>query len=61
VIAHIVLLQPRGDLTDTIALILEFDEVDALKRYLTAPAHDALGHLFFTATSAALAYDYEFD
>jgi len=102
VIAHIVLLQPRGDLTDaqrsealatlsratadvpeirrcrlghrvkhglpgyeqlmphdfSIALILEFDDVDALKRYLTAPAHDALAQLFYTATTTALAYDY---
>jgi hypothetical protein len=31
-----------------------------LKRYLTAPAHHALGALFSTATAAALAYDYEF-
>ena len=104
-IAHIVLLQPRADLTDAqrqealatleratadvpeirrarlgrrvkhglpgyeqlmphdfaFALILEFEDVDALKRYLTAPAHDALGHLFYTATSTALAYDYQFD
>ena len=103
-IAHIVLLQPRPDLTpqqrdDAIetltkssagipeirglrlgrrikhglpgyeqlmpqdfefALIIEFDDVEALKRYLQAPAHDALGQLFYTATSAALAYDYEF-
>ena len=42
------------------SLIIEFDDVEALKRYLQAPAHDALGHLFYTATSAALAYDYEF-
>jgi hypothetical protein len=101
VIAHIVLLQPRPDLTDTqraeafetirrsarhlpdvrlrvgrrvkhglpgyeqlmatdfeFALIVEVDDVDALKRYLQAPAHTALGELFYTATSAALAYDY---
>jgi hypothetical protein len=42
-----------------IALLLEFDDVDALRRYLAAPAHGALGHLFSTATSAAIAYDYE--
>jgi hypothetical protein len=104
VIAHIVLLQPRPDLTaqqrtgaiETLttssagipeirrfrigrrvkhglpgyeqlmpqdfefALVIEFDDVEALKRYLQAPAHDALGHLFYTATSAALAYDYDF-
>jgi hypothetical protein len=41
------------------ALLIEFDDVDALKRYLKAPAHAALGHLFATATAAALAYDYE--
>jgi hypothetical protein len=104
VIAHIVLLQPRSDLTNAqrqeaittleraaadvaeirsfrlgrrvkhglpgyeqlmsqdfeFALIIEVDDVHALKRYLQAPAHLALGQLFYTATSAALAYDYEF-
>jgi hypothetical protein len=103
VIAHIVLLQPRADLTeeqrraalDTLAhaaanvpeirrfrlgrrvkhglpgyeqtmkadydfaLIIEVDDVPALTRYLTAPAHRALGDLFSTATAAALAYDFE--
>jgi hypothetical protein len=103
-IAHIVLLQPRPDLTEAqrqdalatlskaadgvpeirgfrlgrrvkhglpgyeqlmpqdfeYALIVEVDDVDALKRYLQAPAHTALGALFYNATSAALAYDYEF-
>jgi hypothetical protein len=42
-----------------VALLLEFDDVAALRRYLTAPAHATLGHLFSSATSAALAYDYE--
>jgi len=41
------------------ALIIEVDNVPALTRYLTAPAHRALGDLFSTATAAALAYDYE--
>ena len=41
------------------ALLIEVDDVDALKRYLAAPAHAALGDLFTTATSAALAYDYQ--
>ena len=103
-IAHVVLLQPKPELTDAqraealqtierstagipeirrarlgrrvkhglpgyeqlmpqdfeFALIIEVDDVDALKRYLQAPAHAALGRLFYTATSAALAYDYEF-
>jgi len=103
VIAHIVLLHPRADLTeeqrraalDTLAhaaanvpeirrfrlgrrvkhglpgyeqamkadydfvLIIEVDDVPALTRYLTAPAHRALGDLFSTATAAALAYDFE--
>ena len=43
------------------ALIVEVDDVDALKRYLQAPAHEALGALFYRATSAALAYDYAFE
>ena len=102
-IAHIVLLQPKPELTepqrasalDTIrrsaaslpgvrlrlgrrvkhglpgyeqlmtqdfeyALIVEAADLDGLKQYLQAPAHVALGQLFYTATSAALAYDYEF-
>lgn len=103
-IAHIVLLQPRADLTDAqrqaalstieraaagvpeirgfrfgrrirhglpgyeqlmaqdfeYALVVEVDDVEALKRYLQAPAHSALGDLFYSATSAALAYDYDF-
>ena len=42
------------------ALIIEFDDMDGLKRYLQAPAHEAMGSLFYTATSAALAYDYTF-
>lgn len=41
------------------ALILEFESVDALTAYLAAPAHGMLAHLFTTATSAALAYDYD--
>jgi hypothetical protein len=103
VISHIVLLQPRPDLTDAqradaletirrsaagipeirrfqlgrrvkhglpgyeqlmahdfeFALVIDVDDLEALKRYLQAPAHIALGQLFYTATSAALAYDYD--
>ena len=44
-----------------VALIVEVDDVEALKRYLQAPAHVALGQLFYTATAAALAYDYDMD
>jgi hypothetical protein len=102
VIAHIILLQPRPDLSDRerdlaleafrraaadvpeirrfkigkrvthglpgyeemmtqnfeFALLIEVDDIAALKRYLSAPAHHALGGLFTTATTAALAYDY---
>jgi hypothetical protein len=104
VIAHIVLLQPKADLTEAqrasalatirqsaanlpavtlrlgrrvkhglpgyeqlmaqdfeYALIVEAADLDTLKRYLQAPAHVALAQLFYTATSAALAYDYQFD
>jgi Stress responsive A/B Barrel Domain len=105
VIAHIVLLQPRADLTEQqrdaalvtlrraaadvpeirrvqigrrvkhglpgyeqamaqdfeFALIIEVDDTDALKRYLRAPAHASLGQLFYTATSSALAYDYDIE
>jgi hypothetical protein len=105
VIAHIVLLQPRADLTGAerqqalatlsraaadvpeirrfrlgrrvkhglpgyeqlmsqdfeFALLVEVDDLAALTSYLQAPAHAALGDLFYTATSAALAYDYTLD
>jgi hypothetical protein len=105
VIAHIVLLQPRPDLTEQqrdaalatlrraaadvpgirrlrlgrqvkhglpgyeqlmpqdfeFALIVELDDMNALKAYLEAPAHMALAELFYTATAAALAYDYALD
>jgi len=105
VIAHIVLLQPRTELTGTqraealetirrsaagipeirrfrigrrirhglpgyeqlmpqdfeFALIIEVDDAEALTRYLQAPAHAALGRLFYAATAAALAYDYELE
>jgi len=44
-----------------VALIVEVDDMEALKRYLQAPAHVALGQLFYTATAAALAYDYDMD
>ena len=103
-IAHVVLLQPRPDLTESqragaletirqsaahlpdvrirlgtrvkhglpgyeqlmrqdfeFALIVEVEDMDALKRYLQAPAHEAIGTLFYTHTAAALAYDYAFD
>jgi hypothetical protein len=105
VIAHLVLLQPRADLTAAqreaalatirasaatlpdvrrfalgrrikhglpgyeqlmaqdfeYVLMIEVDDVAALTRYLSAPAHQALAHLFYSATSSALAYDYAFE
>jgi len=42
-----------------VALVIEVDDMPALTRYLTAPAHGALGDLFSTATAAAIAYDFE--
>ena len=104
-IAHIVLLQPRRDLSEEqrqtalktladaaanvpeirrfrlgrrvlhnlpgyeqlmaldyeFALIIEVDDLPALTRYLRAPAHAVLGQLFYSATSAALAYDYQLE
>lgn len=42
-----------------LALLLEVEDLDALKRYLQAPAHRALGRLFSAATTNAIAYDYE--
>jgi hypothetical protein len=103
VIAHIVLFQPRADLTDDdrrkfvealqtvagsipevrrfsvgkrikhampgyeqamlddyqFAAIVEFDDVDGLRAYLSHPAHQLIGKLFTEAGSGALAYDYD--
>jgi hypothetical protein len=39
-------------------VIIEVDDVDALKAYLAHPSHAALGRHFTQSTSAALAYDY---
>ncbi|MGH9345987.1 MAG: Dabb family protein [Vicinamibacterales bacterium] len=41
------------------AVVLEFDDVDALKSYLQHPAHEELGARFFASFEAALMYDYE--
>jgi hypothetical protein len=41
------------------ALIVEVDDLAALKAYLAHPAHAALGAHFTTSASRALAYDYE--
>jgi hypothetical protein len=41
------------------ALILDFDDLDGLRDYLTHPAHARLGTFFTEGASAALAYDYE--
>ena len=102
-IAHLILLKPRADLTETdrqavldafadaasripsvkrcrvgrrvthglpgyeavmrgdfeYSAIVEFEDLGGLKAYLTHPAHDALGRYFTTAAADALAYDYE--
>lgn len=41
------------------ALLLEFDDLEGLKEYLTGGAHQALGELFTGAAAASLAYDYQ--
>jgi hypothetical protein len=42
------------------ALVLEFDDLQGLKDYLAHPEHEKLGGFFASASSASLAYDYEF-
>ena len=39
--------------------VLEFDDFPGLQTYLDHPAHAELGSLFYTASAAALAYDYD--
>jgi stress responsive alpha/beta barrel protein len=41
------------------AAILEFDDVEGLREYLTHSVHESIGQFFTTAAAAALAYDYE--
>ena len=40
-------------------VIIEVDDIDALKGYLSHPAHAAFGQHFTRSAAAALAYDYE--
>jgi Stress responsive A/B Barrel Domain len=39
--------------------VLDFDDLDGLKAYLTHPAHAELGMLFGKSLSSALVYDFE--
>jgi Stress responsive A/B Barrel Domain len=41
------------------ALVLDFDDLDGLRAYLTHPDHARLGDAFTSAADASLAYDYE--
>jgi hypothetical protein len=41
------------------ALMLEFDDVEGLRAYLTHPEHVRLGGFFTSAAAASLAYDYD--
>ena len=40
-------------------VIIEVDDVEALKAYLSHPSHAAFGRHFTESAAAALAYDYE--
>ena len=40
-------------------VIIEVDDLDALKAYLAHPSHAAFGAHFTQSSAAALAYDYE--
>jgi len=40
-------------------LVFEFDDLEGLRAYLTHPAHEALGRMFYHSVSAAAAYDFE--
>jgi Stress responsive A/B Barrel Domain len=43
------------------AMVVEFDDLDGLKAYLSHPDHAALGRHFVQSSAAALAYDYEME
>jgi Stress responsive A/B Barrel Domain len=40
------------------AAIVEFEDVEGLKRYLAHPSHAVIGQHFTTSATKALAYDY---
>ena len=40
-------------------VIIEVDDLDALRAYLAHPSHAAFGAHFTASSAAALAYDYE--
>ena len=39
--------------------VIEFEDLDGLKAYLSHSKHDALGRLFYALLDAGLVYDYE--
>lgn len=41
------------------ALVLEFDDVVGLRRYLEHPAHEEVGARFYASIAAGYVYDYE--
>jgi Stress responsive A/B Barrel Domain len=41
------------------AMVLEFDDVDGLRAYLTHPEHGQLGGFFTAAAAASLTYDFD--
>jgi len=43
------------------AAIIEFDDLEALKAYLSDPAHERLGTVFFASFEHALMYDFDLD
>lgn len=43
----------------TYVVLIELDDLDALKGYLAHPSHAAFGSHFTESAGAALAYDYE--
>ncbi len=43
----------------TFLVLLEVDDLDALKTYLSHPAHAGFGRHFTESSAAALAFDYE--
>ena len=45
----------------THAVIIEFDDIEALTAYLNDPAHERLGAIFFASFEHALMYDFDLD
>ena len=58
-IAHGAVDEERTPGSEDYLIVLDFDDVAALRRYLSHPAHEELARRFNQSLSSALIYDFE--